>query len=195
MSGKPQTGVHRPLSFVIVGSGWRSLFYVRIARKFPEQFQLKYLLCRTWEKAEKMAAEYGVPATASSEVCEQANPDFVVVAVNKASLFAETRKWALKGFPVLCETPAAVSVEHLKELWTLVQNGARIQIAEQYHRYPIMAAGLKAISEGRLAEPYAVRLSVAHDYHGVSLIRRMLQPHEAMKLKLVYMQGMSYSFR
>lgn len=170
------------------------MFFARIAQKFPEQFELKYMLCRTSKKAEKMAVEYGVPTTVSAEDCEQAKPDFVVVAVNKDSLYEETRKWALKGYPVLCETPAAVSVEKLKELWNLVKNGARIQIAEQYHRYPIMAAGLKAIADGRLADPYAVHLSAAHDYHGFSLIRRMLQPHEPMQLKLKYMQGMQYHF-
>lgn len=184
----------KPLSFVIVGSGWRSLFYVRIAQKFPNRFNLKYMLCRTCEKAERMTVEYHIPATTFVEVCEQSKPDFVVVAVNKDSLFAETKKWALKGYPVLCETPAAVSVEHLKELWYLVQQGAKIQIAEQYHRYPIMAAGIKAVSEGKLADPYAVYLSLAHDYHGVSLIRRMLRPDEPMHLKLQYMRGERYCF-
>lgn len=184
----------KPLSFVIVGSGWRSLFFARIAKQYPEQFELKYMLCRTQEKADKMAAEYGIPTTVSEEECELAKPDFVVVAVNKDGLFEVTKKWALKGFPVLCETPAATSVENLKELWALVQNGAKIQIAEQYHRYPIMAAGLKAIAEGKLAEPYAVRLSMAHDYHGVSLIRRMLQPYDSMNLKLEYISGVQYTF-
>ena len=57
----------KPLSFVIVGSGWRSLFFARIAQKFPQQFELKYMLCRTKEKAEKMSSEYGIPTTLSPE--------------------------------------------------------------------------------------------------------------------------------
>ena len=184
----------KALSFVIVGSGWRSLFFARIAKKYPEQFTLKYMLCRSQEKADKMAAEYDIPTTTSVEACIEAAPDFVIVAVNKDSLYDETAKWAGYGFPVLCETPAAVSVENLKKVWELVQNGAKIQIAEQYHRYPIMAAGLKAIKDGLLADPYAVHLSMAHDYHGFSLIRRMLAPHDPMSLKLEYMQGQKYSF-
>ncbi len=183
-----------PLSFVIVGSGWRSLFYARIAKRYPEQFTLKYMLCRTQEKADKMAAEHNIPTTISPEECEQANPDFVVIAASKASLYQETKRWAQKGFPVLCETPAANTIEDLKELWNLVQSGAQIQIAEQYHRYPMMAAGLKAIEEGKLHEPYAVSLSMAHDYHGISLIRRMLQPHNPISLKLDLLWGEQYSF-
>ena len=43
-----------------------------------------------------------------------------------------------------------------------------------YHRYPDMIAGLKAVEEGRIGTPGTVYLSLAHDYHGMSLIRRML---------------------
>ncbi len=184
----------KPLSFVIVGSGWRSLFFARIAKTYPELFCLKYMLCRTQEKADKMASEYDIPTTLSVSECELAKPDFVVVAVSKSTLYEETRKWTEKGFPVLCETPAVDSVEDLKELWELVKNGAKVQIAEQYHRYPIMAAGLKMIKEGKLHDPYAVNLSMAHDYHAVSLIRRMLQPVKPESLRLEYMCGEQYSF-
>ena len=40
------------LRFVVVGSGWRSLFYWRIAQALPERFELCAMLCRTEEKAE-----------------------------------------------------------------------------------------------------------------------------------------------
>ena len=70
----------KPLSFIIVGSGWRSLFYVRIAKQFPQLFELKYMLCRTQEKADRIAAEHGITATTSEKLCEQAKPDFVVIA-------------------------------------------------------------------------------------------------------------------
>ena len=30
----------KPLSFVIVGSGWRAMFYVRIAQRYPQCFKL-----------------------------------------------------------------------------------------------------------------------------------------------------------
>ena len=64
-----------PLSFVVVGSGFRSLFYARIAKRFPQFFTLKYRLCRTEEKAQKLNAEYGIPATTSQELCMEAKPD------------------------------------------------------------------------------------------------------------------------
>lgn len=165
----------KPLSFIIVGSGWRSLYTARIAKRFPELFELKYLLCRSQEKAQRIAEEHHIPTTTSVWDCEQAKPDFVVIAVNFDSNFEVIREWVSKGYAVFAETPAASSVQDLKELWDLKERcGARVQIAEQYHRYPIIAAGLQALKEGLIGDPYSVRLSVAHDYHGASLIRRML---------------------
>ena len=183
----------RPLSFVIIGSGWRAMFYVRIALRYPQCFQLRYLLCRTQEKAESVRREYGVPVTADARLCEEARPDFVVVAVDRASKFAVTKQWLEKGFAVLSETPAAETAEELEELWALYQSGARLQIAEQYIRYPLIAAGLRGIERGLLGEPYAVELSLAHDYHAASLIRHTLRcagrPFPAFRLR-----GKAYEF-
>lgn len=194
-----------PLSFIIVGSGWRAMFYVRIAKKYPHLFRLQYMLCRTEEKAERIRKEQGIPVTPSEEECEKARPDFVVAAVTKNAVFDVTRKWALKGFPVLSETPAAMELWQLRKLWDLKQNkGVWIQVAEQYYRYPLLAAGLRYIIKNtetnntgktesihlNLSEPYAVTLSAAHDYHAISLIRHLLH----MKMEPVKMQGRKYTF-
>lgn len=162
------------ISFVVVGSGWRSEFYARIAGRFPEIFDLKYILCRSEEKAKAIGERLGAPATASEEACVGAKPDFVVVAVNKDSVFEVARHWARLGFPVLMETPAGVSEEELIALWDLSSEGAVIRVAEQYFRYPLIASGFRALSDGLIGEPDSVELSLVHDYHAASLIRRML---------------------
>lgn len=182
----------KPLSFIIIGSGWRSLFFARIAKQFPEQFELKYMLCRTEEKARKMQEEYGVPATTSEALCEEAKPDFVVISIRVPDSFAEIKKWSGKGYPILTETPAGGTVEHLKELWNMVQNGAKIQVAEQYHRYPFLAAGLQALKEGKIGDPHMVYLSLAHNHHGASLVRCMLQPDNSAGLRMQSISGKSY---
>ncbi|MBQ8638930.1 MAG: Gfo/Idh/MocA family oxidoreductase [Lachnospiraceae bacterium] len=166
----------KPLSFIIVGSGWRAQFFARIAKQYPQLFRLEYMLCRSEEKARLMSETCQIPTTTSVELCEAAKPDFVVTAVTKSDLYEVTKGWALKGYPVLCETPVGTSVEQLKEMWQLVsQKKIRVQVAEQYHRYPILAAGLRAIEEGKIGDPCAAVLSVAHDYHGASILRRALQ--------------------
>ena len=80
------------LRFLVVGSGWRSLFYVRIAQALPQQFELCAVLCRSQEKAEQIR-RYGAPVSTSPEQCAAMRPDFVVVAVNKASLAQVSREW------------------------------------------------------------------------------------------------------
>lgn len=40
---------------------------------------------------------------------------------------------------------------------------------------PIIAAEIEIVHQGKLSNPYSVFLSLAHNYHGVSLIRRMFQ--------------------
>ena len=104
------------LRFIVVGSGWRSLFYWRIAQALPERFELCAMLCRTEEKAEKMHREYGVPVSTSAEQCAALHPDLVVVAVNKASIAAVSTEWLARGFAVLCETPAALEEDALRAL-------------------------------------------------------------------------------
>ena len=45
-----KNGGMRMLSYAIVGSGYRSEYYARIARTYPELFRAMYL-CRSTEKA------------------------------------------------------------------------------------------------------------------------------------------------
>lgn len=165
----------KPIHFIVVGSGWRSLFYWRIACAYPELFTMDAMFCRTDEKAGMMRMKYGVPAITSEAACEAMKPDFVVAAVNKASIFAVTKRWVKKGFPVLCETPAALELEDLKELWRLkTEEGAKIQVAEQYYLYPSFAAAMEVVRRGYIGEAAMMSLSAVHDYHGASVIRRML---------------------
>ena len=104
------------IKFIIVGSGWRSLFYVRIAKALPQYFELCALLCRTEEKANRIAAENGIYTTISEQECIDMKPDLIVVAVNKASLAEVSMRWMKMGFCVLCETPAAMDSETLNKL-------------------------------------------------------------------------------
>ena len=137
------------LRFVVVGSGWRSLFYWRIAQALPERFELCAMLCRTEEKAEKMHREYGVPVSTSAEQCAALHPDLVVVAVNKASIAAVSTEWLARGFAVLSETPAALEEDALRALWQLHRQGAKLQVAEQYWLYPTLAKRLAAVLNAR----------------------------------------------
>ena len=156
--------------FIIVGSGWRSLFYVRIAKALPERFELCAMLCRTEEKAKRMSEENDIYTTTSIEECKEMKPDFVVVAVNKSSIADVSREWMGYGVTVLCETPAALEVDMLNELWRIHEAGGRLVVAEQYKYEPLCLVQRKLIDEGLIGEPSFLHISLAHDYHGASLM-------------------------
>lgn len=165
----------RPLRFIVIGSGWRSLFYARIAQALPQYFELGALLCRSTEKADRLRQEAGVPAVCDEAEARAVCPDFVVVAVDKASIYAVSRYWMALGYPVLCETPAGVDREALSALWALYKSGeGRLQVAEQYFCYPSWESRIRLARSGRLGELENLTLSYAHDYHAASLIRRLL---------------------
>ncbi len=162
------------IRYVIVGSGWRSEFYARIAKALPDKFEAAAMLCRTEAKAKQMEEKLGVYTTTSEAECRSLKPDFIVVAVDKPSVFKVSRNWLDKGWPVLCETPAGLKMEDLEDAWRFHCYGTRFQVAEQYHLYPRYEKILEVVKSGVLGDPQAVDLSAAHDYHAVSLIRRIL---------------------
>lgn len=160
--------------FIIVGSGWRSLCYVRIAKALPNVFELCAMLCRTEEKAERMARENDIHTTTSIEECKAMKPDFVVVVVNKTSIADVSKEWMEYGFTVLCETPAALDTDTLNELWEVHGSGGRLVVAEQYPYDPVYQTQLKLIKRGLLGAPSFLHISLAHEYHGASLMRAYL---------------------
>lgn len=170
--------------FIIVGSGWRSLCYVRIAKALPEEFELCAMLCRTEEKAKRMAKENDIYTTTSIEECKAMNPDFVVVVVNKTSIADVSKEWMEYGFTVLCETPAALDTDTLNELWEIHSQGGRLVVAEQYIYDPVYNAQLKMLGRGLIGEPSFLHISLAHEYHGASLMRAYLDIESSVAFRV-----------
>lgn len=163
------------IRFAIVGSGWRSLFYVRVAKALPEQLELLGMLCRTKEKADKMARENNIVTFLTEEEMLAKNPDFIVSAVDKSSMNSVARYYAGKQIPVLYETPAALNPEAIWETYEDWKKGFKLQVAEQYFQYPVYANMIQLVESGIIGEPVSVHLSAMHDYHGASIIRHLLK--------------------
>ncbi|MCR4897423.1 MAG: Gfo/Idh/MocA family oxidoreductase [Lachnospiraceae bacterium] len=162
------------LSYLIVGSGYRSEYFGRIATRYPELFRAMFL-CRSEEKVLRVTAHTGIPGTTSLQEAEGFLPDFVVVAVDRGHMAQVIEEWVLKGYPVVSETPVGSTMAELERLWELQeQEGARIVCCEQYPRHPILLAGEKAIRGGRLGTPTSGYLSLMHDYHAFALLRQMM---------------------
>ena len=100
-------------------------------------------------------------------------PEFVVVATPWEATPILLRELTERGVPILSETPPAPDLDGLRALAPLARTG-RIQVAEQYQFQPFHAARLSIARSGRLGRVSEARVSAAHGYHGVDLIRRLL---------------------
>ena len=162
------------LTYLIVGSGYRSEYYGRIAAAHPELFKAMFL-CRSEEKVNLVTEHTGIPATTDVKKALSINPDFVVIAVDREHVADVTEEWVLRGYPVVTETPVGSSIEKLEKIWELSETkNAKIVCCEQYHRHPVLAKGLSSIEEGVLGAPQTGYLSLVHDYHAASILRKML---------------------
>ena len=160
--------------FAVIGSGWRARYYVRAAKALPDLFELCVMYCRSEEKAERIRSEYGISATTSEDECASADPDFVVTAVSKASGPEVAIHWMDRGFTVLCETPAGLDIETLNELWIRHKQGQKLVLAEQYFLYPVYSSLIKLVKSGIIGRINCLNISLAHEYHGASLMRALL---------------------
>ena len=163
------------IRFGIVGPGWRTEFFLRIAQLLPDRFEVVAVLTRNPQRGAALTQQWDVPTVATlPELLAYDAMQFVVVSVSQASAPAVIRAVVEHGWPVLTETPPAPSLAELAALHALVAQGARIQVAEQYQFQPMHAARIALARSGRLGFVNHVQLSVAHGYHGISLIRRLL---------------------
>ncbi|MFK3979113.1 Gfo/Idh/MocA family protein [Micromonospora sp. NPDC050397] len=161
--------------FGIVGSGWRSLFFLRLARLLPQWFEVTGVVTRTASRGEEVRAEWGVPTfRTTEELLAHGRPDFVIVSVPWAVTPEATRELVGQGVRVLAETPPAPDVDGLRSLWSEVGASGLVQVAEQYLLMPGHAARLDLVRAGLIGEPTSVQISSTHLYHAVSLIRGLL---------------------
>jgi len=165
-----------PIRFGIVGTGWRSLFYLRIAKALPKRFEVCGLVSRTQARADEMEREWGVKGyTSLDEFLSKARPGFVVASVpwnvNPGLLLT----LAQNKVPALSETPPAPDLPSLISLnEDVAKAGGKIQVAEEYHRRPFHAAQIDLAASGILGKISHAQISIGHGYHGISLIRRFL---------------------
>ncbi len=162
-------------TFAIVGTGWRSRFFVRIAAAVPDRMRVSGIVTRTNSRAEQVASDWGVPAfTTVDGMLDSGRPDFVIVSVPWAVTPVVTRELVDRGLAVLAETPPAPDADGLRALWSDVGASGLVQVAEQYLLMPGHAARLEVVRRGTIGDPTSVQVSSTHQYHAVSLIRGLL---------------------
>lgn len=162
------------IQFGIVGGGWRTEFYLRIAMASPQRFHITGIVVRDEEKARLLEQTWGVKTYRNiGMMLEHTSPSFVVSSVPWAANPTVVEELLEREIPVLSETPPAPDLERLVSLYKK-WGQAKIQVAEQYLFQPIHVARLALVQSGKLGTVTQAQISVAHGYHGMSMMRKML---------------------
>lgn len=164
-----------PIRFDIIGGGFRTRAYLQIARALPGHFQVGGMFVRDAAKGQALETQWNVKTYRTlDELLHRPRPDFVVVSLPRSVTPVILSELAEQGIPALTETPPAPDLAGLLSVDELVRRGAKIQVAEQYHFQPLHAARLAIVRTGKLGTVTQAQLSVAHDYHAISLMRKLL---------------------
>ncbi|MCS5717509.1 Gfo/Idh/MocA family oxidoreductase [Herbiconiux sp. CPCC 205763] len=163
-----------PLKFAIVGTGWRSDFFLRMARAAPERLEVVAVLARSDAAALRVAEAWGVPVARTIDEVLAPQPEFVIAAVSWPSMPGVVTELVERGAHVLAETPPAPTAEGLRDLWNAVGASGRVQVAEQYMLMPGHAARLAVVRSGAIGTPTAVEVASTHLYHATSIMRSFL---------------------
>ena len=170
-----KTRTDGPIRFTLSGYGWRGQQIAGIARLLPERFSLVAVYMRDPARAAALARETGLHVVTDRAAILDCEADFDVLALPAEVAADWIDVLSAEGRAVLSETPPAWSREGLSELLDLCRaRAARVQIMEQYLMQPQHQANLALIRQGYLGRVSNVRLSLAHGYHGISLIRNYL---------------------
>jgi predicted dehydrogenase len=164
LSNPPRT----PIRFALIGFGWRARQFARIAEHLPDWFALTAILRRNPQ------GEEPVKVVADLDALMADRPDFAVLSVPRQEAPEYLLALADRGLPVLTETPPAAKLDELFKLFEALPPRARVQVAEQYPSQPFHQALWRLVASGRVGEVHHVEVSIAHGYHGIALIRRLL---------------------
>jgi predicted dehydrogenase len=167
----------RPARFAIVGTGWRASFYLQAASQLPDLLQCVRGFTRSAETATNFSARWGLPVhTSEADFFEGLDVDFILLSLPSSAVESWATKLGERGIPVLVETPAARTFDGLVEMHDLAARtrGLRLQVAEQYRFQPMHAARMAVARSGVLGPITNAHVSVAHEYHAMSLVRGIL---------------------
>ncbi len=162
------------MRIVLIGYGWRSLFFYRIIKALPERFTLVKWVLHSKERAEEVKALYHEDTTSDVGSALACQHDLVILCVPAVSvepllsfLLGQTQK-------ILCETGfTPLSLGTLTSLYAKSKaSQSTVLVAEQYYRYPYYQSCLAL--RPLLGPITDVRVAKVHDHHGTSLMRHFL---------------------
>lgn len=162
-------------AFGIVGSGWRSDFFQRLAGALPDRFAVSGVVTRSADRGADVERKWRVPTFRSTaDMLAETRTEFVIPCVPWSEAPANTIELVEAGVPVLTETPPAPDRDALVSLWRAVGDRDLVQVAEQYRRMPMHVARSAVLQRGAIGDVTNVQVSSTHLYHAVSMMRGFL---------------------
>lgn len=164
-----------PIRYGVVGSGYRTQAFVRIAERMPDRFTLEGVVTRTEQRADEIVETWSVPGYTSLEEFLDTHPvDFMITSTPFAVTPGLIETLVDRGVRVLAETPPAPDRDGLLRLWQRVGDSDLVQVAEQYPYAPGNLARRALLDTGALGDVTWVQVSSTQQYHAMALVRQML---------------------
>ena len=147
----------RRIGYCIVGLGRISMQHFMPAVKMSNKSRITALVSGHRDKAERMAAEYGVPSDSIynyenyDEIGKNRNIDAVYIALPNSMHADYTIRAAKAGKHVLCEKPMATSIEQSRAMIQGCETaGKKLMIAYRCQYEPANLRAVQLIREGKL---------------------------------------------
>ena len=166
---------HGPIRFGVVGSGFRTALFVKLAERLPQRLTCEGIVTRSDARADEIVEQWSVPAYTDLDALLQHHPvDFVITSTPHSvtpDLIAELVR---RGVAVVAETPPGPDVDALRSLWQAVGDSGLVQVAEQYPTAPGNAARRALLDTGAVGDVTWAYVSSTQTYHAAALLRQML---------------------
>jgi predicted dehydrogenase len=161
---------HRQIGYCIVGLGRISMGQFMPAVKLSTQSKITALVSGHRDKAERMAAEYGVPSSNIynygnyDEIRRNSDVDAVYIALPNSMHAEYTIRAAQAGKHVLCEKPMATSVEDCRAMIEACQRADRkLMIAYRCQYEPTNLHAVELIREGKIGSINSIESAFGFD--------------------------------
>ena len=153
----------RKTGYCIVGLGRISIDHFMPATKASSNAKVTALVSGHRDKAERMAAQYGIPASGIysyenyDAIADNPNIDAVYIALPNSMHAEYTIRAAKAGKHVLCEKPMSTSVADARAMIAACQRAKKkLMIAYRCHLEPVNLRAVQLIREGRLGKVQAI---------------------------------------
>src|SRR5215469_5369889 len=162
----PATADDRTIGYCIVGLGRISMQQFMPAIRMSKKSKVTALVSGHRDKAERMAAEYGVPSRSIysyqnyDEIGRNPDIDAVYIALPNSMHAEYTIRAAKAGKHVLCEKPMATNVEDSRAMIKTCESaGKKLMIAYRCQYEPANLRAVQLIREGKLGSIQSIESS------------------------------------